>query len=317
LPTPTPAPSSTPLPPPPAFKAITFSGSKENVRGVAFSPDGRLAYSAALDGVVRVWNPQTGKEVRQYFGGSVIFSPDGKYFLAGSNSPQLHDARTGAGLIQFIGHTEMALAGAFSPDDKYVVTAGNDSTVRLWDIATGKEIRQFTGHTNTVWSVAFSPDGKALITSSLDGTVRLWDVETGKETRIFSNTSGVGAVFSPDGKYILFTSDAPQLYDLSSQQVVQKFVGHTIDANNLVTAVAFSPDGKYLLTAGTDKTVRLWDAATGDVLRILSGHTGAVWTIAFSPDGKYILSGSADKTTRLWALESPPPTPTPSPTPTP
>ncbi|MCC7445912.1 MAG: protein kinase [Anaerolineae bacterium] len=317
LPTPTPAPTSTPLLPPPAFKAITFSGSKDNVRGVAFSPDGRLAYSAALDGAVRVWNPQTGREVRQYFGGSVIFSPDGKYFLAGSNSPQLHDARTGAALMELVGHTEMALAGAFSPDDKYVVTAGNDSTVRLWDVATGKEIRQFTGHTNTVWSVAFSPDGQALITSSLDGTVRLWDVEAGKETRIFSNTSGVGAVFSPDGRYILFTSDAPQLYDLSKQEIVHQFVGHTIDANNLVTAVAFSPDGKYVLTAGTDKTVRLWDAATGDALRILSGHTGAVWAVAFSPDGKYILSGGADKTTRLWALESPPPPPPPSATRTP
>lgn len=74
------------------------------------------------------------------------------------------------------------------------------------------------------------------------------------------------------------------------------FVGHT----DAVQAVAFSPDGSQALTGSADTTARLWDARSGEQLRVFQGHTGAISDVAFSPDGKYALTGSADKTARLW-----------------
>jgi WD40 repeat protein len=71
-------------------------------------------------------------------------------------------------------------------------------------------------------------------------------------------------------------------------------------ATGAAFSVAFSPDGKSVLTSSSDKTARLWDAATGKVIRAFTGHEDAVQSVAFSPDGKSVLTGSEDKTARLW-----------------
>ncbi len=66
--------------------------------------------------------------------------------------------------------------------------------------------------------------------------------------------------------------------------------------------MAFTPDGRRLLTGGEDRTLRLWDVASGKELRRFVGHTHRVWSVACSPDGRYALSGSFDRTLRLWRL---------------
>ncbi|MEH2164339.1 MAG: serine/threonine-protein kinase [Nostoc sp.] len=76
--------------------------------------------------------------------------------------------------------------------------------------------------------------------------------------------------------------------------------GHSSDVNS----VAFSPDGTTLGSASDDKTIKLWNLASGEEIHTLEGHSNWIWTIAFSPDSKMLASGSADKTIKLWNLET-------------
>ena len=72
---------------------------------------------------------------------------------------------------------------------------------------------------------------------------------------------------------------------------------------DVVTSVSFSPDGKMIASASRDKTIKLWDVATGKDLRTLIGHQGSVNSVSFSPNGKTVASGSDDNTIKLWTWD--------------
>ena len=108
----------------------------------------------------------------------------------------------------FKGHMHGVNSVAFSPDGKYIVSAADDKTIKLWDAKSGKIIKTFNGHTDVVNSAAFSPDGNHIVSASMDETIKLWDIEKEVAIRTFSGHSDnvTSAVFSPNGKYIVSAS---------------------------------------------------------------------------------------------------------------
>ncbi|WP_019503871.1 AAA-like domain-containing protein [Pleurocapsa sp. PCC 7319] len=89
------------------------------------------------------------------------------------------------------------------------------------------------------------------------------------------------------------------LYKINSKfREIELLRGH--ESKSSIKSISYSPDGKTIASASADKTIRIWDVTTGNILQVLNGHDRSVTSISYSPDGKTIASASADKTIRIW-----------------
>jgi WD40 repeat protein len=164
------------------------------VRGLAFSKNGRRLASLSLDGVVKVWPWDSALvadpgwipaartlAVRALVPGpcsNISFSPEGRLAVGvEDNTVQIWDLEADRSIVTLRGHSDDVYAVVFSPDGRWIATAGADSTVKVWDSrAGGKPVRTFRGHTGVVTSLAFAQGGQRLISGSRDHTVKTWDL---------------------------------------------------------------------------------------------------------------------------------------------
>jgi hypothetical protein len=150
---------------------------------VAFSPDGKLLASTGYDGLIRLSDVATGREVSVLRGHTsgvlgVTFSPCGRFLATGGedNSVRIWKVASAKENLTLRGHTNGIHRLAFSPDGRRLATASYDTTVKLWDTLTGQEVLTLRGHTMIVHTVAFSPDGQRLASGGDDMTVKIWEV---------------------------------------------------------------------------------------------------------------------------------------------
>lgn len=277
-------------------------GHTDCVYRAVFSPDGKRFATASKDKTVRVWDTESGAEIRRFTGKDAIdfvtFSPDGKRILFSS------ERRLRYWDIETWKEIEIDHPGriaAFSPDGKIFVYIFGYSNAYSFNIETC-EVNSLGERERNIFinSLAFSPDGKRIVFATDDKTIYIWDVETKKDIlRLEGHTKRVNsAEFSPDGKRIVSASDdqTVRIWDAETGEEILCLKGH----EGLVYSVAFSPDGVWIVSASWDRTVRIWNAKSGKQIGKLKRHIDRVRSVAFSPDGNQIISASDDKTVRIW-----------------
>jgi WD40 repeat protein/uncharacterized caspase-like protein len=235
------------------------------------------------------------------------------------------DARAQSDALAVIhnsGHSNSINALAISPDDRWIASGSDDTTIRVWDRTNGRLLRTLTGHGQKVTWLRALPDGRQLVSLSEDATARVWDASTGALLRTIGGLkSAVNDYIQPkgalsaDGKFLFSNSaDAIRRIDLATGAVQQTYPRQGMWAN--WQTFALSPDDALIAAAHTGAVnapqkygvvgsqVKLLDAATGRLVRVLGTHDAreSVTAMSFSQDGRLVASGGYNGIARVWEV---------------
>ncbi len=281
-----------------------FFEHKAEIRCAQYDEDDNLLITASVDGIVKLWDPESGRLIRS-FGTVTKLS---KSFLAD-----------------------------FSPDGKLIATI-NGRGGRVWNTKFGDLVFSLAGFSDTIKSIHFSNNNKWLVATSLDGTAKVWDTHTGKLHHSLNHTyeslgkkeehnavtdarfcdkdqsvvTGSGSLLrnsmylaldsghSVDNKRFAERYDSNALvWDVKTGKVIHTLAGYPFDV---------SPDGGRIVSGSINikgRDARVWDVSTGNLIRSLSVNAGKVTTCQFSMNGKWILTASAeDGRCKLWEASS-------------
>lgn len=191
----------------------TISGHSDCIYSVAISPDGKTIATASYDKLIKLWDAETGKEIRTLKDHidaiySIAFTPDGKRLVSGAadRSIKVWNPETGERLFTMSEPTDGVNSIAVSPDGKRIAAAGQDKTIRIWKLEDkGATLEtSMIAHEDAILRILWSRDGKTLLSSSADRTLKLFRASDLTELKMLGTQPDwtYAVEYSPDGSRI-------------------------------------------------------------------------------------------------------------------
>ncbi len=194
-------------------------------------------------------------------------------------------------------------------DDKTVVAASDDCTLKVWDIATFTLLHTLKGHKKAVTTVAVTQDGKTAVSGSLDQTLKVWNLQTGQLCKTLIGLGGPvrSLAITPDGNIAVtgsYNYGVVEVWDLQTGKIKDSLK----IAKFQMSAVAVTWDGKTVLAASGDdssETVTVWDLDKHAIRYVLKGHKHFATDIALTTDNKLaVIACYNDGSLKVWDLDT-------------
>lgn len=275
---------------------------------LSWSPDGKYLASGGMDSIVCIWNATDGSLLGRLSGHRqwithLVWEPlhlaCPSIRLASSSKDgtvKVWDVARKACSLTLSQHTDAVTCLRWGGDGT-IYSASRDRTIRMWH-SDGRFKGQLLGHAHWINSLALSTD-YVLRTGAYDHNGQIADPSDLKSSARTRYDAALG--ISPER--LVSGSDDFTMFlwePLKSSKPSARLTGHQAIVNH----TAFSPDGRYLASASFDKSVKLWNGATGQFLSSLRGHVGRVYQVAWSADSRLLMSCSQDSTLKVWDVRT-------------
>jgi WD40 repeat protein len=197
----------------------------------------------------------------------------------------------------FKAHASHIIDLAFTPDSRYLLSAGMDNVVHQWSVDDWSLVQTYTGHKKSVNSICLTPDGNRFITASSDQSLRLWELGTNEPIETLA-LKGSSVRLSGSGRTIAAINKPwVTVMDFAKREVLERFKPFP----KRTTTLAFHPEENWLAAGGQGDAIRLYSLPECEqVHEISQAHKGFVLSLAFSPDGSQLASTGYEQKLHVW-----------------
>jgi WD40 repeat protein len=275
-----------------------------SIATVAISPNNLISAAAGESGTIKFWNLNDGVDRLTISGhdqpiNDLAFHADNARIASAGSDGTIRIWRLPVAPIAITGHTADVVSVSASSTGQMFASASTDKSVRIWNPTNGQAIRTLAGHQQPLTHVVFRVDGAQLASSDAAGEIRLWNSADGV-------TQGVLGAHVGQLKGIAYNRSGDRLATVGADGCLKIWKLPLLPAKSLaghaeaVTAVALTSDSKTVIAAGIDKTIRVYDPATGQQTRVFADVPDAIASLAISSNDALTVAGANNGVVKLW-----------------